>query len=1130
MKSLEQIYRNIIGRIAALRQKQKRLTLARGLLTFLTISVVLSLSAILAEALLSLGQQGRFALVIGFCAAELFLLLWFVGRPLFSLLFRKEVPDDISLALAVGHYFSNVRDRLADALQVFQRQDQNREGYSPELTDASLSDVDVETRSLDFTKVADAVSVAKALKIAGVALATGLLIWLLFPVTLSNASYRLFNPSVDFSERAKIEFEITPGNAEVVKGEDVVLTARVYGEPIDALSLFLKNEEAKEFEQIELKEATSGEFTFTLENVREEHKYYMQAADVKSSEYDIAVIERPLARNLQAKLIYPAYSKLGSQYLDENVGDISALKGTTVELTLQTNKTLQDARIKFDDGSEVPMTISGQRVSGKFALQRNGSYHFELRDQRDLSNASPIEYRLSVVEDQHPLVEITFPGQDVDLGKDMIMPLSIEAQDDFGFTQIKLGYQILGGGIVERGIEFEKLPLPESAQDKVLLNHTWDVSNLDIQPEDVIEYFAEAVDNDHVSGPKSSRSATYRLRFPSIQEIYEEVARTHEGSFEDLESIYDESQALKSTLQEIVQEMKRDPELNWEEKQEVQDAAKNQQEMGEKLQEVQQKLDNMVDRMEQNELISLETLEKYRELQSMMQEMMTPEMKEALRKLQESMEQLDPRKLKDTMEKFAASQEEFLQNMERTLNLLKKLQIEQELDEMVRKTQDLLRRQDELNQKAAEQSEPQQGSKYAQEEQGIRKDTQSLDQEMDDLKNKMSEFPKMPQEQFESAQQQLSEQELQSLMQKAVQQFQSGEMQSAQNTGGQISESLQQMLENLQSAQKQLSQEQKQRIMQALNRSSHGLLGLSKKQEELIQQTTGADRNTPGLNEQADKQQDLLSGLTRITEQLYQVSQETFFVTPEIGKALGKATTSMQESLSDYESRNPGRAVQDQGQAMAGLNEAAAEIRKSMQNLSSSSSAIGFQEMMQRLTGISQQQQGVNQQTSQMGGQNPGGMSPQQQAAMERLASEQSAVRKSLEQLMKEAGDRSDVLGDLGQVGKEMEEVVKSLEQQNVNRQVIDKQNRILSRLLDAQRSMHKRDFSKQRQAETAKQQYTVSSPEELPQQQMTESERLRNELLRAMQEGYSKDYRELIRKYFEALAREQQNSGTTLQ
>ncbi|MFQ5676261.1 MAG: DUF4175 family protein, partial [bacterium] len=949
-------------------------------------------------------------------------------------------------------------------------------------------------------------------------------LFLIFPSSLTNASYRLLHPSRAFDPEPGWQFQVSPGNSEVVKGDNVRLTAKIVGAELDEIALFTRKQDMTEFTPVMLTTGDRNEFAFEIENINQNLSYYFEAADRKSDEFTISVLNPPLVRSLQVKLKYPAYSKLGTQFLEENVGDLSALKGTKVSLSAQTNKSLEQARVEFDNGRERPLRISGQDLSGQFVLIRSGSYHFSLLDKNKLRNTAPIEYHMTVIEDQGPLVQITFPGQDVDLGKDMKLPLGIEAQDDFGFSKLRLGYRIIHEGTHEGRQEFHELTLPKDVQDKLLLNPVWDLSDLNLFPQDVVLYYAEVFDNDTVSGPKSSRSQTYRLRFPSIYELYDEVARGHEESFEDLQQLYDESRTLKSTLDEIVQEMKRDPDLDWEEKQEVQEAVKSQEQMREKLEQVQEKLDQMINRMEQNDLASIETLQKYQELQKLMQEMLTPELQQALQKLQQAMQELDPQKMKQAMEKVAASQEDFLKSIERTLNLLKKLQVEQELDEATRKAQELRRRQEELNKQVAENASRQKGSKYSQDQSGIRNDTENLEQDLEQLQNKMSEFPKMPQNEIAAARQQIN-QNLKNKMQQAVQQFQSGDMSGGQQSGRQISQDLEQLMESLQSAQQQLSEQQKKEIMQALKRSSRDLINLSKRQESLMESTQGTDSNTPGMRDLADGQQDMLDGLSRVTNNLFELSQETFFVTPEMGKALGKSMQGMQDALRGLEARNAGKSMQGQSRAMEGLNEAASEARNSMQGLSAASSAIGFEEMMQRLTGISQQQQGVNQQTSQLG-ESPGGLTLQQQAAMQRLAAEQSAVRKSLQQLLQEAGKSPETLGDLSQVGKDMEEVVRELQQQNLSRSTINRQQRILSRLLDAQRSMNRRDFSKRRQAETGKA-YQTSSPQALPNLKVTEKDRLKNELLKAMREGYSKDYKKLIQKYFEALAKEPQGGGS---
>lgn len=174
--------------------------------------------------------------------------------------------------------------------------------------------------------------------------------------------------------------------------------------------------------------------------------------------------------------------------------------------------------------------------------------------------------------------------------------------------------------------------------------------------------------------------------------------------------------------------------------------------------------------------------------------------------------------------------------------------------------------------------------------------------------------------------------------------------------------------------------------------------------------------------------------------------------------------------------------------------------------------------LLQQLGMMAGQQMGINMGTQGLG--NGGQLSMEQAAQAARLAQEQEAVRKSLDQLNKEAqesGQRDRILGDLGQISEEMKEVVRNLEQQNVNPETMKKQERILSRLLDASKSMRERDFEKKRKAQTGTQ-ITRKSPDELDPSILEGNSKLRDDLLKALEQGYSKDYQELIRKYFEQL------------
>ena len=111
----------------------------------------------------------------------------------------------------------------------------------------------------------------------------------------------------------------------------------------------------------------------------------------------------------------------------------------------------------------------------------------------------------------------------------------------------------------------------------------------------------------------------------------------------------------------------------------------------------------------------------------------------------------------------------------------------------------------------------------------------------------------------------------------------------------------------------------------------------------------------------------------------------------------------------------------------------------------------------------------------------------------------------------------SKLLGDLNRVAQDMREVQTDLAEGAVSDQTLRKQERILSRMLDAQRSMRERDYEKRRKAESGT---TMArrGPQTLDLSTQEGRDKLRQDLLRALEEGYSKDYEELIRKYFDAL------------
>lgn len=81
------------------------------------------------------------------------------------------------------------------------------------------------------------------------------------------------------------------------------------------------------------------------------------------------------------------------------------------------------------------------------------------------------------------------------------------------------------------------------------------------------------------------------------------------------------------------------------------------------------------------------------------------------------------------------------------------------------------------------------------------------------------------------------------------------------------------------------------------------------------------------------------------------------------------------------------------------------------------------------------------------------------------------------------------------------------------------RQHRILSRMLDALRSLYERDYEPQRESRPGQNLVRPSPPGlRLPEQQPA---LVPEQIMPALQQGYSRDYRRLIERYFDQLRRQ---------
>lgn len=1121
------ILSDIIRRLQEVRKKQNRISFLGQVTLFCTGLLVVTTVLVLSESLFGFSHIVRTILVCSYALVGTGFFIWMIVRPWLRWMGVLASKRDEELAAQVGDSFPSIKDRLVNAFQLSRDSASASALYSAELIDESLKEFSKEIAPLDFTQSIGVGRLPVYRRWSIISMVGIGVLLLSFPVSLSDAVFRLIHYAQEFAPPAQYYFEITPGNKEIVKGENVDVRVKVTSVlPSFTLKvndlIIVRQQEGQETVDEETMKSDSGNiYRTTFQSVRASIAYYVRYNGETSAQYVLQVIDRPLIRSLHVRLEYPAYTKIPAKIMDEFVGDVTAVPGTRITITGSASKSLRTGSIQFGNNTQIELSMREKAFSATFPLLADNTYWIFLTDTERLSNIDPVHYQLKTIADEYPTVVITNPGRNIDIAGDQSIPLFFKIQDDYGFSSMRVGYRLIASKYEKPKSEYTyvPVPLPASLNEEAEFSFIWDLSSLSLVPEDVVEYFAEVFDNDAIRGPKSGRSNVYQIRLPSLDEVFADVDKEHERSVDELQQSLEEAKKLREDIESINRDLKKNKDPDWQTQKKMEQMANRYQEMQKKMDNLQSRVEQMTDQMQKQNVLSKETLEKYNELQQLFQEMDATELQRTLDRMRQMMPTMSKSQLQNVMNTMTMSEERFRQSIERTLNLLKRLQIEQKMDEVNKRVQELEKAERDLKDESAKTSDNAgKQQELAKKQQDLIKKEQALEREAADLQHRMEEFfTEMPADKLQKSLDQLKQQKLDQKMQQAGQQLQMGNMQSAQNMQQQISDQLQQFGQQMSAMQQQMLQQQSQYVMNAMRKAINNILEISKDEEALKQQSQEVSQNSPQLGQNAQKQQQALQDLDNVMKDLQELSQRSFAVTPEMGRTVGEAVGRMNNALRALEIRSGSAASQEQSQAMGALNRAATQVQSALQSMmqSGGSGGSGMGSLMQQLQMMAGQQMSLNMQTQQLGG-----MSQQQAAEASRLGKEQGGLQKSLEQLNREAqqsGDQQKLLGDLQKIADEMKEVASNLEQNNVNPETIKKQERILSRLLDASKSTRERDYEKKRKAETGTAMLR-RSPNELDWNALQGKSRLQEELLKALEHGYSKDYQDLIRKYFEEL------------
>lgn len=281
---------------------------------------------------------------------------------------------------------------------------------------------------------------------------------------------------------------VSPGDRTLRRRAELMVSAQLVGFQAPSVRLKARANGGLKWEDAPMQPQTNGAgYEFLFAAVNENTEYYVEAAGVRSKTYRLTVVDLPTITKLKTTYHFPAYSGMKDEVEDPG-GDLRAIAGTVGELSIETDKSLDNGVIVLDDGTKVPLEGSGKLHTSKISITKDGSYHIAVMDKDQVVRLTD-DYFIEARQDTAPSLRIIKPGRDAKVSPIEEVNVVVEADDDFGLRDMALHYTVNGG-------EEKRIPLiagrvgAKEVEGKTMIS----LEDFNLKPGDVIGMYASAKD------------------------------------------------------------------------------------------------------------------------------------------------------------------------------------------------------------------------------------------------------------------------------------------------------------------------------------------------------------------------------------------------------------------------------------------------------------------------------------------------------------------------------------------------------------------------------------------------------------------------------------------------------------
>jgi hypothetical protein len=1056
----------------------------RGLLLTFTILCCYFLLAALIEHNLWLSSWLRLSLFSSFFLIAASCIYRFLKQPIQYWMLKRGLSEEQS-AKMIGQYFPEGKDRLLNLIQL------DVSGNASALTYASIEQKSREFEPVVFDGFIDLRENKRYLKYLVAPIAAILVILLFNRTIITGSTDRIVHFTNQYSPEAPFQFILQNEPLLAFFNEDFTIRLTVTGEAVPENVYIVRGED----QRLKMDREANGEFVYTIENVQEGFTFQFEGAGFFSMPHNLIVERRPELTGYKLRFDYPKYLQQKSDEV-KNSGNIEIPEGTQVTWLINTSGA-QKAQIKFTS-QEKPFDFQlfdDQSFTFNRRFLNGDQYEITLGNQNS-SNKDKIAYTIDVVKDEFPKISVGNMKDSV-LFKRIILGGNVS--DDHGISDLALHFRILDEHQQELVKQNVRIPVTKNI-DQQSFFYNWSIDSLDIKPGQQLEYYLQVWDNDGVNGRKSTKSASYSFNVPTEENLVAEISKSQTQTEQKIDKSLNKANSLQDQIDDAHQKLKGKTNLDWQDKKMLEDIVQQKNNLDqaiEQLKEENKLLEQKKDAFtEQNERIK----EKAEQIQKLMDQLLDEETRKLFEELQKLMkENSDVSQIQKILDKLNQNTNNLEKELERTLELFKQLQYDFKLEQALQDVKQQVEDQKELLEKteALEKEnknndgdkknksekdnktgtkekgddsktgeENQKSQDLAKEQEKLLDDSKKTSEELKELEklgdelNKNDEFPS--EEESEEIQQ---EQEQSKDM---LQQNQPSNSKSPQQKALQKMQKMQQQMEGMQSS---MQMEMDAQNLESLRQIIHGLVKLSFDQENLMKDFSDLQQNDPRFNTIAQQQLKLKDDSKVLEDSLLELGKRDPFMGAFITKEITELNDHLDKVVEANRERRRPQASNEMQLSMTSINNLALMLDDHfdmmMQMMANAQPSMKKGKQKGQKPSLSQLQQQLNQKIQDL--KNSGKSGRQLSEELAEMAAEQERIRRAIQEMQQKMEEKNGGKTPGGDLPGKMEQTEMDLVNKQLTDQMIKRQQEILTRLLETEKSMREQDMDDQRKGETAK-------------------------------------------------------------